>query len=404
MYAVTVPLAEVADEHLPLVDVCRSDGLLFSHADRGFAARGALRRVPVEHTLEVLGGIDHQGIGIDLAQPIAFGALPFAAERTAACIIPELIIGRDQLATWVTVIADTPIDDPHQRARTLLGDCVRPSTASADYRIRHVTPIEQYLDAVTAARDAVIRGEIHKAVIARQIAVESDRAFDLHGVLARLETMFATSYRYCIDGLVGASPELLVEVIGDRIASHPLAGTAPRTGDPVTDQHLATRLVASTKDQLEHRVVIEMVHDTLLPYVSYLDAEPEPSIVTVANVQHLGTRVEGRLSQPSPSALHLARELAPTPALGGHPRLEALALIAAVEGIDRGRYGGAVGWVNATGEGTWAVTIRCAEFSDDRHRAILTAGGGIVAASDPLIELAETQAKFQAMLSALVRP
>jgi len=404
MYAVTFPLDELDPDEPPLVDICRSDGLLFAHADRGFAARGILRRVPVERTLEVLASIDHHGIGIDLAQPVAFGALPFDAAETAECIIPELIVGKDRQSSWVTVIAETPIDDPHERARDLLGNPVRPSPASADYRIGHLAPIEHYLDAVIAAREAVTRGEIDKAVIARQIAVKSNQPFDIHGVLARLETMFATSYRYSIDGLVGASPELLVEVIGDRIASHPLAGTAPRTGDPVTDQHLATRLIASTKDQLEHRVVIEMVHDTLLPYVSYLDAEPEPSIVTVANVQHLGTRVEGRLSQPSPSSLHLARELAPTPALGGHPRQEALELISAVEGITRGRYGGAVGWVTATGEGTWAVTIRCAEFSPDRHRAILTAGGGIVAASDPLVELAETQAKFQAMLSALIRP
>jgi len=123
----------------------------------------------------------------------------------------------------------------------------------------------------------------------------------------------------------------------------------------------------------------------------------------VANVQHLGTAMEGRLSQPAPSVLELARLLSPTPALGGHPRAEALALIAEVEGFARGRYGGAVGWVDALGNGTWAVAIRCAELSDDRRTARLFAGGGIVAASDPDAELAETQAKLQAMLSAIVR-
>ncbi|MEY3034353.1 MAG: hypothetical protein RLZ86_975, partial [Actinomycetota bacterium] len=116
-----------------------------------------------------------------------------------------------------------------------------------------------------------------------------------------------------------------------------------------------------------------------------------------------GTLVEGRLSDPRPDALSLARRLCPTPALGGHPRTDALRLIADVEGFDRGRYGGAVGWVDATGDGVWAVTIRCAEFSEDRRRARLVAGGGIVADSDPDAELAETQAKFQAMLSAIVR-
>jgi len=201
---------------------------------------------------------------------------------------------------------------------------------------------------------------------------------------------------------VGASPELLVERMDRTVRSHPLAGTAPRTGDPATDARLAAQLIASTKDQVEHRVVIEVVNDTLLPYCSYLDWEPEPSIVTVANVQHLGTAVEGRLSAPPPHVLELVHALQPTPALGGHPRADALAMIAELEGWDRGRYGGAVGWVDAAGNGTWAVGIRCAEI--DGPRARLFAGVGVVAGSDPHAELAETQAKLQAMLSAIIRP
>ena len=162
--------------------------------------------------------------------------------------------------------------------------------------------------------------------------------------------------------------------------------------------------MASAKNQIEHRIVIDVVHDALLPYCSYLDWEPEPSIVSVANVQHLGTLIEGRLSDPAPNVLELARMLSPTPALGGHPRDKALALIDELEGMDRGRYGGAVGWVDSAGNGTWAVAIRCAELSGDRRSARLFAGGGIVAESEPLTELAETQAKFQAMLSAIIRP
>ena len=158
------------------------------------------------------------------------------------------------------------------------------------------------------------------------------------------------------------------------------------------------------KNQVEHRVVIDVVHDTLLPWASYLDWEPEPSIVTVANVQHLGTRLEGMLSQPGPTVIELVRALHPTPAVGGFPRDAALALIERVEGFDRRRYAGAVGWVDAAGNGEWAVALRGAELAADGRTARLTAGGGIVADSDPEAELAETQAKFQAMLSALVRP
>ena len=203
---------------------------------------------------------------------------------------------------------------------------------------------------------------------------------------------------------IGASPELLVQVDGRTVRSHPLAGTAPRTGDPATDARLAEELVASTKNQVEHRVVIDMVHDTLLPHCSYLDWEPEPSIVTVANVQHLGTAIEGALSEPRPTVMHLVRLLCPTPALGGSPSAEAIEFIVRHEQMERGTYGGAVGWLDIHGNGTFAVAIRCAEFSADRRSARLFAGGGIVAESEPLAELAETQAKFQAMLSAIVRP
>jgi menaquinone-specific isochorismate synthase len=257
---------------------------------------------------------------------------------------------------------------------------------------------------VTTARDAVRSGGLTKAVIARPIIVEASRPIDVHAVLRRLRASFGSSYRYSIDGFIGASPELLVEVDGPAVRSHPLAGTAPRTGDVENDAAIARDLVASTKDQIEHRIVIDVVHDTLLPWASYLDWEPEPSIVTVANVQHLGTRMEGMLSQPGPDIIELVRALSPTPALGGHPRAAALDLINRVEGFERGRYGGAVGWVDANGNGTWAVAIRCAELSSDRRTARLVAGGGIVADSDPIAELAETQAKFQAMLSAIIRP
>ena len=257
---------------------------------------------------------------------------------------------------------------------------------------------------MAAVRDAVRDGEITKAVIARDILVESSQPIAVNALLRRLKASFGSSYRYSIDGLVGASPELLVARQGDVVTSHPLAGTAPRTGNPTIDDQLAQQLRASAKNQIEHRVVIDMVHDTLLPWCSYLDWQPEPDVVAVANVQHLGTLIEGRLSQPIPHVLRLVEALSPTPALGGFPRDAALRLIAQHEGMQRGRYGGAVGWCDRDGNGTWAVAIRCAELSSDRRTARLFAGGGIVADSEPLAELAETQAKFQAMLSALVRP
>lgn len=385
------------DEDVDLNDVARGDGYLFVRNGIGIAGRGVARRVPIDDAMAAIAAIEHDDRSTGRAGPVAVGSLPFRPGAPGELVIPRVIVRKCADATvWRTVV-----DQPSEDDLRLAAD--RPTASSANFSVRPMTTIEHYLAAVTAARDAVRSGDLVKAVIARDIEVESSEPIDVHAVLLRLRASFGASYRYSIDGLIGASPELLVAVDGDVVTSHPLAGTTPRTGDPTTDDELARALVASMKDQIEHRVVIDVVHDTLLPWCSYLDWEPEPSVVRVANVQHLGTAIEGRLSDPHPDALTLARALSPTPALGGHPRDAALELIERVEGFERGRYGGAVGWVDAHGNGTWAVTIRSAELSADRRRARLVAGGGIVADSRPVAELAETQAKFQAMLSAVIR-
>jgi menaquinone-specific isochorismate synthase len=383
------------DTSVDLNDVAGADGYLFVREGVGFAARGVAARVPLADVPAVLAAIDHRD-EVGGVHPVALGCVPFEPGAPTELVIPQVTVGKAADGRrWVTTIDDA---DP------TVVPAPRPTPSAAEFTVAAAAPVEQYLAAVAAARDAVRAGSLQKAVIAREVMVHSNTPIDVHAVLLRLRASFGSSYRYSIDGFIGASPELLVRVDGNTVESHPLAGTAPRTGDPATDARVAAELIASTKNQVEHRAVIDMVHDTLLPWCSFLDWEPEPSIVAVANVQHLGSRVEGHLSDPRPNVLDLVRALSPTPALGGAPRAEALALIAAVEGFERGRYGGAVGWVDAAGNGTWAVAIRCAELSADRRTARLVAGGGIVAESEPLAELAETQAKLQAMLSAIVRP
>jgi isochorismate synthase len=389
----------VADDEtaaLDLNDIARDDGFLFVREGVGLAGRGVAARFPIAEACAGLAAIEHDDRSGTGVAPVGIGWVPFDPDGSGEVVVPAVAVRK--LADGRRLV--TTIDGATEQ----LAAPRAPSPSASAYTIEPVTPVEQYLAAVGAARDAVRAGALTKAVIAREIAVTADRPIDRHGVLHRLKASFGSSYRYAFDGLIGASPELLVEVAGLEVRAHPLAGTAPRTGDVERDAEIAAALVASTKNQIEHRVVIDVVHDTLLPWCSFLDWEPDPSIVTVANVQHLGTRIEGMLSSPPPNVLELVLALSPTPAVGGHPRQAALELIARVEGVDRGRYAGAVGWVDAAGDGTWAVTLRCAELSADRTRARLTAGGGIVADSDPLAELAETQAKFQAMLSALIRP
>ena len=384
------------DAAVDLNDVAGGDGYLFVRDGVGFAGQGIAHSISADTAADFLRTIDHDNqTSLDVG-PIAIGNIAFQRMAPATLVIPRKVVGKDEAGNcWITTIDDAP-----PTISPALASQPKPST----FNVEPITPIETYKKAVLAARDAVRSGAITKAVIAREIRVTSSIPIDVHAVLLRLRATFARSYRYSINGFIGASPELLVEIKGDRIRSHPLAGTTPRTGDPKTDDELARKLIASMKDQVEHRVVIDAIHEMLLPWCSYLDWEPEPSVLQVANVQHLGTLIEGHLSAVRPSVMEIVRTLSPTPALGGHPRDAALALIAEVEELDRGPYGGAVGWVDGSGNGTWAVAIRCAELSDDRLTARLLAGGGIVAASDPDAELAETQAKFQAMLSAIVRP
>ncbi len=392
MRAVTRPL----DHEVDLNDVARGDGYLFVRDGVGFAGRGVAARIAVDDAVEFLASIDHEdGVGATNG-PIALGTLPFRPGAPAELVVPAVVVGKDADGrSWVTRVdgADEPLTADTE-----------PIPTAASWSIEPEVAVERYLAAVAAARDAVRDGRLQKAVIARPVRVSADREIDVHAVLRRLKATFGSSHRFSVDGFIGASPELLVAVDGPVVTSFPLAGTTRTTGDPTLDARLAAELQASPKNRIEHAAAIEMVRDTLLPYCSYLDWAPEPEIVKVANVQHLGSRAEGMLSSPPATVIELVRALQPTPAVGGHPRDAAIELIEHAEGFERGLYGGTVGWCDGAGNGRWAVSLRCAELAPDRRSARLVAGGGIVADSEPLSELAETQAKLQAMLSAIVRP
>ena len=379
--------------------------MLFVRNGIGFATRGVAARVLSREAKSFLASIQvDDSVKAPGSGPVLIGAIPFDSQEPHDFVLPKVLVCKsDDGQCWVTTIQDTEPTSSDSVDFDLL-DMYTPSTTMSSYTVKPGVDIETYLDAVTAARDAVRSGSITKAVIARDVIVTSTKPIDIHSVLLRLRNTFGSSYQFSVDGFVGASPELLVSILHGEVSSHPLAGTAPRTGDPDTDAQLASSLLSSSKNQIEHRIVIDAVHDTLLPWCSYLDWEPEASVVAVANVQHLGTHMSGRLSEPFLHVLDAVYALSPTPALGGHPRDKALKLISDVEGMSRGRYGGAVGWLDSQGNGVWAVSIRCAEYSNGNLTARLFAGGGIVADSDPLSELAETQAKLQAMLAAIIRP
>jgi isochorismate synthase len=409
------------DADVDLLGFAGHDGFVFDKARCGLAGRGHALRIDwragdpaaaARQAAETLAAIEvDDQVGLPGTGAVAFGALPFVPGGAAQLVVPHVVVGRaDDGTRWITVVsnpdedggADERLPDPD---RPRPDDLVGPRAGGLQpsrYTVAATHSPEWWCDLVERATKAMAEGEFDKVVLARQLDVTTDHPIDRHAVLDRLRRAYPGCHIVAVDGFVAASPELLVSVAGDIVRSHPMAGTAPRGGDPATDQKLAASLLASSVYRHEHQVTIDMVHETLLGWCSYLDYEAEPSVVAVANLQHLATLVEGRLSRPTPSVLDLVAALQPTPAVGGRPRDVAVAWIARHEGIDRGRYAGTAGWVDAAGNGTWAVSVRCAEI--DGTSAHVWAGNGIVADSDPLTELAETRTKFQAMLSALVRP
>lgn len=384
------------DRDIDLLAVAGRDGVLFEQHGNGFAGRGeAMRIASPADAGDVLAGIEvDDEVGQPGTGPVAFTALPF--QGNASLVVPSIVVGKaDDGTRWVTTVSASEDEPP------LLADDAALAGASS-FTVRPGRTPDQWCDAVATAVAAMQRGELEKVVLAREIIVEADAPIDPVEVLRRLRASYPSAFVFAVDGFIGASPELLVSRAGDVVRSHPMAGTTPRTGDPVTDARLAASLLASAKDRAEHQITIDTVLDAVLPFCSYVDSEPEPSIVALANVQHLASMVEGRLSSPAASVLQLVEALHPTPAVCGYPRASALEVIARLEGFDRGRYAGTVGWVDRKGNGRFAVSIRCAELAGSRAR--LFAGNGIVADSDPATELAETRAKLNALLSAMIRP
>jgi menaquinone-specific isochorismate synthase len=424
---------ERLDVDVDLLALAGHGGTLFEHGRRGLAGLDPLpTRLAVPRTspedaaaavADALGAIDCEDrVALPGSGPVALGALPFDPSAPASLVISRATVGRAEDGTrWITTLVDRDAPSAaHDTLRDLVLTAVldgHPSTGFgvvagavgpvggaplSDIRITSSRPPLEWCAALEAARDELRAGAADKVVLAREVVVRADAPLPRAAILDRLERAYPSCMIYAVDGFVGATPELLVSRLGDIVRSHPMAGTTPRSADPTTDARLAAALLASTKDREEHRITIDMVHDTLLRYCSYIDEEAEPSVVAMANVSHLATLVEGRLSSPPATAIELMTALHPTPAVCGSPRADALALIDRYEDLDRGPYAGPVGWVDAAGNGEWAVGLRCAVL--DGSTARLFAGVGVVADSDPDAELAETQAKLQAVLAAIIRP
>ncbi len=415
--AVTVVVEETPD----LLAFAGCDGWLFADEHGGIAGRGEALRISLPRGLSDLADVEAAAgtlrsivtvdeLGRPGCGPLALGALAFDPAEPGYLVVPAVVVGCDGDVSWVTTVGPVASAcSPHggsapvKPRADVLDFPPRPAGSSPERFT--LTPTLSHADwqgIIAGALDEIACGTFDKVVLARRIDIEADRDFVVTEVLERLAALYPSCTLFKMEDFIGASPELLVRRHGAEVDSHPLAGTVARSGDGRDDERLVASMMGSPKTRREHRVVVDAIADVLRPLCEALDVPDTPSVMSMRNVSHLASHIRGRLVPGAPSALGLVARIHPTPAVGGYPTEAALRYLQKVEGFDRGRYAGPVGWFDSRGDGCFALGIRSA-LIQGRHASIF-AGNGIVAGSEPAGELTETQLKLQALLSALVRP
>jgi menaquinone-specific isochorismate synthase len=335
-------------------------------------------------------------IGVPGSGLVCLGSFAFADEPgDSLLVVPHVVVGRRGDRAWVTVVGDdelsaappiAPQPAPRAPGEVVFTDGDVDGAAWEAIVARAVARINA--------------GELEKVVMARDLVATTDEPLDVRWPLRRLGETYGMCWTFHVDGLFGATPELLVRRERGLVTSRVLAGTIRRTGDDERDLALAATLARSSKDLEEHEYAVRSVAEALAPHCTSMNVPEAPFVLHLPNVMHLATDVAGVVPDTdSSTVLELAAALHPSAAVGGTPTKVAVEMIREIEGMDRGRYAGPVGWMGANGDGEFGIALRSAEYAGTRVR--LFAGCGIVADSDPEAELAEAQAKFVPVRDAL---
>lgn len=408
-------LLAFADPRSPLAWLRRGEGIIGIGSLGGYDTSGAPRPIdgaglqtPAEWwraavaDAEIDDPVRLHGTGL-----VAFGTLVFDRRSAASSriVIPQAVIGRRDGRSWVT------------RIRSTVGELADPVIEPVPYGPYWSATLgpgaldpEGYQAAVRAGLDAIAAGEVGKVVLARDLVGTVPAGADLRRLVRALSTDYLDTWTFAVDGLIGASPETLVTVSGGAVTARVLAGTIPRGADSDDDAAASFRLAHSGKDLDEHQYAVQSVLDALAPHVGSVRADDEPFALELPNLWHLATDVAGEIADGA-SALDLVAALHPTAAVAGTPTDAAIEVIRRIEPFDRRRYAGPVGWVDAGGDGEWAIALRCAQIGadsvpqfaeySDTIPVVAHAGAGIVAGSDPETELLETRVKFRPIVDAL---
>jgi menaquinone-specific isochorismate synthase len=389
-------------DHLPpagaLAWVRRGDGLVgWGEAARLDVADGN-RFTDAQAWWQALTGaaVVRDEVGVPGSGLVCFGSFGFTDDDPGELVVPEVIVGRRGHTTWVTTVSPaSSLAAPPELTR------YKPDPVGEIAFADGARSGTEWSAIVADAVTRITAGEVEKVVLARDLIALASGPIDLRRPLRRLAAAYPNCWTFSVDGLIGATPELLVRREKGLITSRVLAGTIRRTGDDAHDLALAASLARSSKDLEEHEFAVRSVADALEPHCKSMNVPETPFVLHLPNVMHLASDVAG-VAANGASALGLAAALHPSAAVCGTPTDVARDLIRRIEGMSRGRYAGPVGWMDAGGDGEWGIALRCGQADpEDPTRIRLFAGCGIVAGSDPAAELAESTAKLVPMRDAL---
>ena len=327
--------------------------------------------------------------------PILFGSFSFDPNEKSILVIPEIILGKKAGKSWVTWIGN----DTQPNFSTISNSLPSGEITWSNGALSE----SQWKDQVSFAVDSIKQNKLEKVVLARDQVAASTVAINTRGLLQRLEIEYPSTWLFLVDGLIGATPELLVRLSKSLVTSRVLAGTIRKTGNEDRDLALAASLAKSSKDLEEHEYAVRSVADALAPFCSSTNVPESPFVLHLSNVMHLATDVTGVLNDSAKQAdiFTLIQQLHPSAAVCGTPTNAAKKFIIDFEKMNRERYAGPVGWIDANGDGEIAIALRCGQLSQDNKSIRIFAGCGVVAGSDPVNELAESQAKLMPMRTAL---
>ena len=325
--------------------------------------------------------------------PILFASFSFSAADESVLVIPQVIVGKKSDKSWITWIGTSPQPDLNLTAPTLTSNSIIwDNNEGAD---------TAWKAGVSTAVGRIQNGALDKVVLARDFTGHSQSDIEPRSILKKLAAEYPSTWSFAVAGLVGATPELLLRLTRKMVTSRVLAGTIRKTGDDERDLALAASLARSSKDLEEHEYAVRSVADALEPFCTSTNVPESPYVLHLANVMHLATDVTGALAEKLAhvDAFTILEQLHPSAAVCGTPYKQASELIDEIEVMSRGRYAGPVGWVDAAGDGELGIALRCGQIEGKSIR--IFAGCGIVSGSDPEKELAESEAKFVPMRSAL---